>query len=145
MCSSDLSIRIVDTSQYEIRTNEFDFDMVSVKFNFFPPPGPELRSYYGSAASSVKGSANWSGIQDPTVDALIEKIISAKDLETLKLHSRALDRVLLFGHYIVPQWHNASYRLAFWDRFGQPSRHPRYNLGFPSTWWFDKERDAALR
>jgi microcin C transport system substrate-binding protein len=138
------SMRIVDTSQYENRTNDFDFDMVNVKFNFFPPPGPELRSYYGSKASTKIGSANWPGIRSPVVDELVEKIISAEDLETLKRHTRALDRVLLSGHYMIPQWYNAVYRIAYWDRFGRPERAPRFDLGFPGTWWIDAKRDAAL-
>ncbi|NIW99765.1 MAG: ABC transporter substrate-binding protein, partial [Phycisphaerae bacterium] len=75
--------------------DDFDFDMTTVMLNFFPPPGPELRSYYGSAAADVRGSANMAGIKNPVVDALIEKIIGAKDLETLQLYNRAMDRVLL--------------------------------------------------
>ncbi len=138
------SMRIVDTAQYEVRVDNFDFDMVSLKSNFFPPPGPELRSYYGSKAADLKGSANWSGIRDTTVDALVEKIITAKDLKTLKQHTRALDRVLLFGHYMIPQWHNTVYRIAYWDRFGHPAQKPKYALDFPHTWWIDAERDAAL-
>ena len=141
----DASIRIVDSSQYEKRTEEFDFDMTNVRFNFFPPPGPELRSFYGSAAADQKGSGNFSGIKDPVVDALIEKIISAKDLETLKVHTRALDRVLLWQHYIIPEWHNDVYRLAYWNRFSRPATSPYYGTGFPSTWWLDDSKAAKLK
>jgi microcin C transport system substrate-binding protein len=131
----DASMRLVDTAQFQVRMDDFDYDMVSVGLNFFPPPGPELRSYYGSAAAGERGSANLAGVKDPVADALIEKIIAAKDLESLKAHSRALDRVLLWGHYVVPMFHNDQYRLAYWDHFGYPKRRPRYSHGFPTSWW----------
>jgi len=134
------SLRLVDPAQYEVRTNEFDFDIVVVNFNFFPPPGPELRSYYGSNAADVQGSANYSGIKDPVVDDLIERIIAAQDLDQIKLLSRCLDRVLLWGHYMIPQWYNDEIWLAHWDRFAWPERNPAYILEFlntnvPRRWW----------
>ncbi len=132
-------IRIVDSAQYEVRVDDFDFDIITARLNFFPPPGPELRSYYGSAAAAMRGSANMTGIQNPVVDALIEQIISAKDLDTLKTTTRALDRVLLWNHYVIPQLYNDVYRLAYWNKFGQPQTPPRYGTGFPTTWWIDKK------
>lgn len=140
----DASIRIVDTSQYQVRVDDFDFDVISVRLNFFPPPGPELRSYYGSAAADVRGSANMAGIKNPVADALIEKIVGAKDLESLKVASRALDRVLLWHHYVIPQFYIDNDRIAHWDRFGWPQRKPRYSVGFPDTWWIDAQRAAKL-
>lgn len=138
------TIRIVDSSQYEVRVDDFDFDIISVRLNFFPPPGPELRSYYGSDAAAVRGSANMAGIKNPVADALIEQIINAKDLESLKVASRALDRVLLWNHYVIPQFYIDNDRIAYWDKFGYPQRKPRYSVGFPTTWWIDKERAAKL-
>jgi len=138
------TIRIVDSSQYEVRVDDFDFDIISVRLNFFPPPGPELRSYYGSAAADVRGSANMTGIKNSTVDAVIEKIIHAKDLESLKVASRSLDRVLLWHHYVIPQFYSDSDRIAHWDKFGFPQRKPRYSVGFPTTWWIDTERAERL-
>jgi microcin C transport system substrate-binding protein len=140
----DATMRIVDTSQYQNRTDDFDFDMISIRFNFFPPPGSELSSFYGSGAVDTAGSANMAGIRSTAVDALITKIIESKKLATLKQHTRALDRVLLSGHYMIPQWYSAEFRLAYWDRFGQPSRAPKYGIGFPSTWWVDPARNAKL-
>ncbi len=140
----EASMRIVDSSQYQVRIDDFDFDMVTVRLNFFPPPGPELRSYYGSDAAGVRGSANMGGIKNPVVDALIEKIVSAKDLETLKVASRALDRVLLWNHYVIPQFYVDNERIVYWDKFGYPERKPRYSTGFPTTWWIDKQRAAKL-
>jgi microcin C transport system substrate-binding protein len=102
----DASVRVVDTSQYRVRIDDFDFDLLSVGLNFFPPPGAEQRSYFGSAAAGVRGSANVSGIKDPVVDGLIEELIAAKDLPTLAATNRALDRVLLWGWYQIPMWYN---------------------------------------
>lgn len=141
----DAKIRLVDTAQYEVRTDEFDFDMVTVRWNFFPPPGPELRSYFGTAAADEKGSANLAGIRNPVADALIEQIIASKELDELKALTRALDRVLLWEYSGVPQYHNDESWLAHWDIFGYPERPPRYSIGFPGTWWIDADRYATLR
>ena len=127
-----------------MRVDDFDFDMLSVGLNFFPPPGAEQRSYFGSAAADVKGSANYAGIKDPVVDALIEEVIAAKDYEKLQATSRALDRVLLWQHAMIPQWYNDQTWIAYWTKFGWPERKPRYDTGFPSTWW-SKEAKAASR
>lgn len=133
----DASVRIVDSAQYQVRMDEFDYDMAPVAFNFFPPPGPEQRSYFGSAAADARGTGNYSGIKDPVVDALIEELIAARDLETLAATNRALDRVLLWGWYMVPQYYNDAFRLAYWNKFGHPERMPKYGVGFPATWWID--------
>jgi len=134
----DANIRVVDSAQYQARTDEFDFDAVTVFFNFFPPPGTEQRSYFGSAAADVKGTGNYAGIKDPVVDALIEEVVAAKDLETLQATSRALDRVLLWNHTMIPQWYNDETWIAYWAKFGWPERKPKYDSGFPSTWWVKK-------
>ena len=139
------NIRLVDTAQYENRTDNFDFDILSVKLNFFPPPGPELRSYYGTQEAEVKGSANMAGIKNPVIDALIEKIISAKDLGTLKATTRAMDRVLLWNHYVIPQFHNDIDRVAYWNKFSRPDKKPKYSIGFPSTWWIDINKEKKLQ
>lgn len=142
------SVRIVDSAQYQVRVDDFDFDMISVRLNFFPPPGPELRSYYGSAAADERGSANMAGIKNPIVDELIEKIIAADSLEQLQINNRALDRVLLWNHYVIPQFYNANHRIAYWNRFGKPETLPKYvsyqATGFPTGWWLDKSLDDNL-
>jgi len=140
----DASYRVVDTAQYEVRLDDFDFDLVPLALNFFPPPGPELRSYFGSAAAGVRGSANLSGLENPVADALIERIIESKDLENLKATARALDRVLLWEFAAIPQYHNDESWLAYWDMFGFPERKPRYAVGFPGSWWIDPDKAAAL-
>ena len=118
--------------------------MISSRLNFFPPPGPELRSYYGSAAAAERGSANMGGIQNEVVDELIEKIINSPSLEELQVTTRAMDRVLLWNDYVIPQFYNSIYRLAYWNRFGQPETKPKYGTGFPTTWWIDEALDSQL-
>lgn len=140
----DAEFRIVDSAQYQNRVDDRDFDIITVKLNFFPPPGPELRSYYGSAAADERGSANMAGIKNEVVDELIEKIISAPTLEQLQATTRAMDRVLLWNDYVLPQFYNSNYRLAYWNRFGQPQTKPKYGTGFPTTWWIDPALDAGL-
>ncbi len=144
----DTSVRIVDSAQYQVRVDDFDFDMISARLNFFPPPGPELRSYYGSAAADERGSANMAGIKNPVADALIEQIIAADSLEKLQVTTRALDRVLLWNHYVIPQFYNAEHRIAYWNRFGKPDVLPKYisfsGSGFPTGWWLDTELDSKL-
>jgi microcin C transport system substrate-binding protein len=142
----DATLRVVDTSQFQNRLNDFDFDLVSLRSNFFPPPGPELRSYYGSAAADEKASANWSGIKDPVADALIEKVIAAQSYEDLVAAARALDRVLSFGWYFVPQWFNNETWVATWNKFGFPERPPKYGApGMPSIAWYDAAKAAAVK
>ncbi len=138
------SVRIVDTAQYSNRVDDWDFDIITVRLNFFPPPGAEMRNYYGSAAADVRGSANMGGIKNEVVDALIEQIIDAKDLDILKATTRALDRVLLWDHNIIPQYHDNEFWIAYWNRFGYPERNPRYAVGFINTWWVDEALEAQL-
>ncbi|MFK8080469.1 MAG: extracellular solute-binding protein [Granulosicoccus sp.] len=144
----DASARVVDSAQYQVRTDDFDFDVVSGAFNFFPPPGTELRSYYGSDAADERGSANYGGIKNPVVDELIEKIISAKSIDSLKATTRALDRVLLWNHNVIPLFYADKHRFAHWNRFGKPDRYPEYiDLSltyFPVEWWLDKDLDEKL-
>lgn len=140
----DAEFRVVDTSQYQVRTDEFDFDIVSVRFNFFPPPGPELRSYYGTEAADERGSGNYIGIKNPVVDAIIEEIVAASTLKENQIRTRALDRVLLSLDHVVTQFYNAEFRLAYWNRFGQPETKPKYGTGFLNSWWVDETLDSKL-
>ena len=139
----DASIRLVDSSQWRVRVHDSDFDLMVAGYNFFPPPGSELRSYYGSESADVRGG-NSSGIKNPVVDALIEAIVAAQDLETLQNTTRALDRVLLWNHYAVPAYYKDEAWIAYWNRFAHPERPPIYSLGFVSTWWVDQEKDQVL-
>jgi len=140
----DAAFRMVDSAQYQVRIDDFDFDLITSRLNFFPPPGAELRSYYGSTAADERGSANMGGIRNPVVDELIEQIISAESLEKLQVTTRAMDRVLLWNNYVIPQFYNATYRIAHWNRFGKPEKLPKYGTGFPGSWWIDESMDSKL-
>ena len=144
------AIRVVDSAQYQRRYQDRDFDMISFAYTFFPPPGTEMYSRFGSEAADVNGSANLIGIRDPVIDELIEIVVRAPDLETKEAASRALDRVMMRGHYAIPHWNNDTAWIAYWDRFGFPENHPIYDFGLPNTiafqpsWWIDPEKDAML-
>lgn len=138
-------MRIVDTSQYQERMDGFDFDMVVGTFGQSLSPGNEQRDFWHSEKADIQGSRNLMGIKNPVIDALIDKVIHAPDREALVAASRALDRVLLWNHYVIPQWHIGSFRLAYWDKFGFPEQPPKYDSGAPETWWFDAEKAAKLK
>ncbi len=139
----DASIRLVDTSQWRTRIYDYDFDLWVGGLNFFPPPGTELRSFFGSASADVRGG-NSGGIRNPVVDALIEQAIAARDLKSLQDSTRALDRVLLWNHYVIPTFYKDEIWAAYWNKFGSPVRKPIYNTGFPSSWWIDVDKEKAL-
>lgn len=142
------NVRIVDASQYINRTRSFDFDMIIQSIGQSTSPGNEQRDFWHSSAADIEGSRNVAGIQDPVVDQLVELVISAPDRESLVARTRALDRVLLSKHLVVPQWHSTHHRLAYWDKFQQPTvsttYDPGYVMGF-MTWWIDEKKLAALK
>lgn len=140
----EMRVRTVDPAQYQKRLDEFDFDMVVATFGQSLSPGNEQRDYWTRAAADTPGSRNLAGVRDPVVDALVERIIHAPDRESLVTATRALDRVLLWGHYVIPHWHLRSFRVAYWDQFGRPAVTPKYGLGF-DTWWVDPERASRLQ
>lgn len=138
------SVRTVDASQYQRRLDIFDFDIVVANWQQSLSPGNEQRDFWGSAAADRNGSRNLIGIKNPAVDYLIDQIIFAKDREELVACSRALDRVLLWNHYVVPQWHVPYERTARWDRFGKPDTMPDFSIGFPTIWWWDEAKAATV-
>ena len=106
-------------------------------------PGNEQRGFWGSQAADQPGSRNFAGIKNPAIDALIDRVIFAKDRDELVAATKALDRVLLWNHYVVPQWTYGKMRTARWDRFGRPDPLPKYGVsGFPTIWWWDKDKAA---
>lgn len=134
----------VDTAQYTKRVHEFDFDILAGgALAQSSSPGNEQRDYWGSKAASTQGSQNLSGISDPMIDTLIEEAISAPDYESLLNHIRVLDRILLWGFYVIPKWYTPEFRVAFWDKFGFPKISPSYEIGF-HTWWIDPEKEKTL-
>ena len=139
-----MTVRTVDPAQYTRRVSDFDFDMVVSSFGITLSPGNEQRDYWGSAVADVAGSRNLAGARDPVVDELVELVIGAPDREALVHRSRALDRVLLWSHYVVPNWHLNAFRVAYWDMFGRPDTRPAYGLGF-DTWWVDETKAERVR
>lgn len=138
------TVRNVDPAQYQNRVRDFDFDMIVGAFGQSQSPGNEQRDFWSSAAADEPGSRNVMGVKDPVVDALIDKIIGAKDRDALVAATRALDRVLLWGFYVVPHFHSSTYRIIYWDKFGEPAVTPKYGLGYPDTWWVDPKKVAAI-
>ncbi len=138
------NLRVVDTSQYQNLMDNFDFDMAIQSFPQSLSPGNEQRDFWTSSRADLKGSRNRIGIKNPVVDELVEKLIHAKDRQELVTLCHALDRVLLWNHYVIPHWYTGAFRLAYWNKFGQPSIAPKYGLGFPESWWIDNEKQKKL-
>ncbi len=132
-------VRTIDTAQYQKRMETFDFDMVVQNFSQSLSPGNEQRNYWGSDAADTNGSRNIIGIKNYAVDRLVENLINAKDREELITITKALDRVLLWNYYVIPQWHISSYRVLYWNFFDQPQIKPKYSLGF-DTWWVNQNK-----
>jgi microcin C transport system substrate-binding protein len=136
-----VSVRTVDQAQYVNRVRGWDFDAITFAWGESLTPGSELRAYFGSQAADSHGALNIPGIKNPAVDALIEKVIVAKSRAELVAACHALDRVLLWGNYVIPQWTYGKVRTARWNRFGRPEHMPKYGMaGFPALWWFDKAK-----
>jgi microcin C transport system substrate-binding protein len=136
------TVRIIDTSQYQRRRDAFDYDIIVGSFPQSVSPGNEQRDFWGTEAADREGSRNLIGVKDPAIDKLIDNIILAPDRDSLVAATRALDRVLLWHHYVVPQWHMPFDRLAMWDMFGRPGNLPSRNTSFLRVWWYD---DAAAK
>jgi microcin C transport system substrate-binding protein len=138
------TIRMVDSAQYAQRLNVFDYDVVVANFAQSDSPGNEQREYWGSKTADQPGARNTIGIKNPAVDTLIDKVIFAKDRSELVAATRALDRVLLWNFYVVPQFTYGFSRYARWDRFGH-AELPKYaRSGLPSLWWFDADKAARI-
>ena len=140
-----VTLRLVDSASYEERMKSHDFEITTLRFVFNLSPGAELNANFATATADQVGSSNAAGIKDPVVDALIAEVVGATDRATLVAAARALDRVLLRGHYMIPQWYKGAHHLVYWDKFGRPALKPRYARGVIDTWWVDREKDDALR
>lgn len=131
----EASFRVVDTSQYMERLNNFDYDITVHGIAQSMSPGNEQMEFFHSSRADMVGSRNYLGVKDPVVDALVAMVINAPDRDELVARTRALDRVLLWGYYVIPQWHINTWRIAYWDKFEKPAIQAPYALGAPSTWW----------
>jgi microcin C transport system substrate-binding protein len=141
------AIRTVDRTQYQNRAQEFDYDLIVGGQSQSHSPGNEQRNYWTSAVADEPGSRNEAGIKDPVVDELVDQLIQAPNRAELVAVTKALDRVLLWGHYIVPHWYSDKFRVVHWDKFGKPAMSAPYTGDYfvmPYTWWYDEEKAARL-
>ena len=136
-------VRTVDPAQYQVRIDAFDYDMTVDGQGQSLSPGNEQRDYWTCAKAKEQGSQNVAGICNPVVDALVELVIAAPDRAELVARTRALDRVLLWNDYMIPQWHSRTFRVAYWDKLGRPPRNPRFALALDS-WWVEPSRVGAV-
>jgi len=139
----DATVRTVDDTQYQARLQKFDFDMIVHGFGESLSPGNEQRYYWGSAAADTPNSPNVIGIKNPAIDSLIDQIINVRDRDQLVVLTHALDRVLLWNYFVIPQFHLSAARIAYWNRFGMPPNPPLYSPGI-DAWWIDADKDKAL-
>jgi len=131
----EASFRIVDASQYSLRTRQFDFDMIMSRHSMSPYPSRGIRQSFGSESANAPGSMNMAGVAHPAVDAILDKIIAAKSWEEFRTANRALDRILRAQHYYIFQWYKPARWLAFWDHYDRPLVRPRFGPGVLDTWW----------
>jgi microcin C transport system substrate-binding protein len=141
----DMQLRVVDSSQYVNRIRERNFEAIFGSYPQSLSPGNEQRDFFGTAAADRPGSYNHAGIKNPAVDAIVEKIIYAKDRAELVAATRAMDRVLLANHYMIPTWYLDEQRTARWNRYSRPETMPYYGAAaFPTVWWWDQAKARAL-
>jgi microcin C transport system substrate-binding protein len=141
----EVSVRTVDASQYENRERNRDFDMISNAWGQSLSPGNEQRDFWGTIAADRVGSRNLAGIKNPIVDELIEKIVVASERSELVALVHALDRVLLWNHYVIPNWTSLKQRTLRWNRFSHPANMPAYGAAaFPTVWWWDADKAAKV-
>jgi microcin C transport system substrate-binding protein len=142
----EATFRLVDAVQYRARVEDFDFDMTMERFSMSATPGDGMRPFFTSEAAKTKGSYNLAGIANPTIDALVEKIIAADNRADLTVACLAFDRVFRAGRYWVPQWYASTHRVAYWDQFAHPPKPPKYaqGVGAPENWWYEVAKAAKL-
>ncbi|SCA55590.1 conserved exported hypothetical protein [Candidatus Terasakiella magnetica] len=143
----EVSVRIIDSAQYKQRVDTFDYDMIVSVFGQSQSPGNEQLNYWSSDAAKRQGSRNYIGISNDIIDELTQMVVNAPSREELVMRTRALDRVLLWGHYVIPNWHLKVARIVAWDRFGRPATYPKYSPGYSAWdfWWLDEQKEQQLR
>ncbi len=139
-----LEIRVVDAARYLDRVKVYDFDMLTASFVQGHAPGTEQREYWGSDAADRPASRNYAGIKNAAIDSLVDTLIFAGTKDEMIAAARALDRVVLWNHYLLPQWYNPDVWYAFWDKFGRPARHPWLDPSPLTTWWVDQAAAQRL-
>ncbi|MEE8334297.1 MAG: extracellular solute-binding protein [Alphaproteobacteria bacterium] len=141
----EASIRIVDVANFIRRQQQYDFDVVVERYSQLLTPGVEQNIYYGSKAADTPGMRNLAGIKNPAVDHLIAKVMGAKSRPELVAATRAIDRVLMWNRYVVPQWYKGAHTIAYWNKFSRPAVKPRYDLGLLDTWWYSGRKAAMIK
>jgi microcin C transport system substrate-binding protein len=139
------TIRVVDSSQYIARVNDFDYDAIMSVIAQSQSPGNEQRDFFSSAAADTPGSRNYMGIKNPAIDKLVDKVVFATDRDDLVAATHALDRVLLWNYYAVPQWYDDKINIAYWNKFGIPANQPDYSGIDPYSWWIDTAKEQAMK
>ena len=137
------NFRVVDTAQFQRRTNTFDFDMIIASYGQSSSPGNEQREFWGTDKAEMQGSRNLIGIQDPVIDSIVTKIIHATSREDLIVKTRALDRILLANYYVIPMWHYPKWRIAYWDHIKRPENLSGISPMITQTWWYNDASKEA--
>ena len=140
-----VTVREVEDAQYKQRQDSRNFDIIVDTFAQSNSPGNEQREFWGSAAADKEGSRNTAGIKNPAVDKLIDDIVFAKDRADLVAATHALDRVLLWNWYVVPQWYYPYERVAYWNIFGRPAKLPSQTSAPMQVWWMDPAKEKAVQ
>ncbi len=138
-------IKTVDGAQYQRQVETFDYDIMVGNWGQSLSPGNEQRDFWGSESANKNGSRNAIGIKNPAIDKLIDAVIFAKDRSGLTTACKALDRAVIWNHYLVPMWYIPYERIARWDRYGKPEKLPDYAIGFPAIWWWDEAKAAKVK
>ena len=142
----DMKVRTIDVGSYTERVESYDYDMVGMIIGQSITPGNEQRTYWGTKAADLKGGQNYTGIKDPVIDILCEKIAGAPDFEALTTATKALDRILMASYIMIPHYYRSEIASAYWDRFGKPQTHPAYYpLPYTSAWWVDPIKDKVIQ
>jgi microcin C transport system substrate-binding protein len=136
----DARIRIVDVANYQQRMQQYDFDVIIQRYVQLNTPGVEQETYFGSRMADIPGSRNLAGIKDPAVDHLVKTVIAARSRKSLITATRALDRVLMWNRFVVPQWYKGEHNIAYWNKFDRPRIKPRFDIGVLDTWWFNSQK-----
>jgi len=137
-------MRLVDISQYTNRLWTHDYDVYASTYDFVIPPTLSARNNFHSQAVTTQGSRNYVGVSQPVVDHLIERAEAAQSLDELVAASRALDRVMMWGYYLIPLYAYDARRTVHWEKFGRPP-HPQYRPAYPDGWWFDETKAARIK
>ena len=137
-------MRLVDISQYINRQRKHDYDVYVHTYDFVIPPTLSARNNFHSSALALEGSRNYVGVNEPVVDRLVEAAEAAQSLSELVAASRALDRVMMWGYYLIPVYAYDPRRTVYWDKFGSPPQ-PLYRPAFPDGWWYEKDKAERIR